>query len=98
MLTSSASSALGSGKEILANILGLSHYDELERRAKELASDRGTEADKLENTINEIGLQLTTKPKYEDEIRKIQNEISQLEERKKLKRRLSPACTVRKCL
>ena len=73
----------GERKEILANILGLSHYDELERRAKELAGDRRTEADKLENAINEIELQLATKPKYEDEIRKIQNEISQLEERKK---------------
>ncbi len=73
----------GERKEILANILGLSHYDELERRAKELAGDRRTEADKLENAINEIELQLATKPKYEDEIRKIQNEISQLEERRK---------------
>jgi exonuclease SbcC len=71
----------GERKEILTNILGLSHYDELARRAKELASNRRTEADKLENDINEIGLQLATKPKYEDEIRKIQNEISQLEER-----------------
>ena len=69
-------------KEILANILGLSPYDELERRAKKLASDRKIEADKLEDAINGIGLQLATKPEYEDEITKIQNEISQLEERK----------------
>ena len=74
----------GERKEILANILGLSHYDELESKAKELAGDRRTEADKFENTINEIGLQLEAKPKYDDDIRKTQNEISQLEEKRKI--------------
>lgn len=69
----------GEHKEILANILGLSHYDELERRAKDIANDRKIEAGMLENAINEIELQLATKPKHEDEIRKIQNEINQLE-------------------
>ena len=73
----------GKRKDILANILGLSQYDELERRAKELAGDRRTEADRLENAINEIGLQLVDKPKYEDEITKIQDEISKLEEKRK---------------
>lgn len=73
----------GKRKDILANILGLSQYDELERRAKELAGDRRTEADRLENAINEIGLQLADKPKYEDEITKIQDEISKLEEKRK---------------
>src|SRR4030043_1489066 len=42
----------GERKEILANILGSSHYDELERRAKDLANDRRIEAGRLENTIN----------------------------------------------
>src|SRR4030043_23238 len=74
----------GERKEILANILGLSHYDELETKAKELAGDRRTEAAKFENTINEIGLQLEAKPKYDDDIRKTQNEISQLEEKRKI--------------
>src|SRR4030043_1115055 len=73
----------GERKEILANILGLSHYDELERRAKDLANDRRIEAGRLENAINEIELQLATKPKHEDEIRKIQDEINQLEESRK---------------
>jgi exonuclease SbcC len=75
----------GERKEILANILGLSHYDELERRAKDLANDRRIEAGRLENAINEIELQLATKPKHEDEIRKTQDEINQLEESKKTK-------------
>jgi exonuclease SbcC len=73
----------GERKEILANILGLSHYDELERRAKDLANDRRIEASKLENAINEIELQLAAKPKHEDEIRKTQDEINQLEKSRK---------------
>jgi len=73
----------GERKEILANILGLSHYDELERRAKDLASDRKTEADRLENAITDIELQLADKAKYQDEAKEIQNQIAQVEERKK---------------
>jgi exonuclease SbcC len=75
----------GERKEILANILGLSHYDELESRAKEQASKRRTEADRLETAITDIEFQLANKAKYEDEIRKIQREITQLEEQSKFK-------------
>jgi len=71
----------GKRKDILTNILGLSHYDELERRAKDLANARRNKADKLEIDINEIGLQLAAKPEYEDGITKIQDEISRLEEK-----------------
>ncbi len=73
----------GERKEILANILGLSHYDELERRAKDLASDRKTEADRFENAIADIELQLADKAKYQDEAKETQNEIAQVEQRKK---------------
>jgi exonuclease SbcC len=73
----------GERKEVLANILGLSHYDELESRAKEQSTKRRTEADRLENAINEIELQLVDRIKYEDEIRKIQSEIGQLEDKRK---------------
>jgi exonuclease SbcC len=75
----------GERKEILANILGLSHYDELESRAKEQSSKRRTEADILEIAITDFELQLANKAKYEDEIRKIQSEITQLEEQSKFK-------------
>ena len=75
----------GERKEILANILGLSHYDELESRAKEQSSKRRTEADRLEIAITDFELQLANKVKYEDEIRKIQSEITQLEEQSKFK-------------
>jgi exonuclease SbcC len=70
-------------KEVLANILGLSHYDKLETRAKEQSGKRRIEADRLENAIADIELQLADKPKYEDEIHKIQNDISQVEDRRK---------------
>ena len=73
----------GERKEILANILGLSHYDELERKAKDIAGNRRAEADRLEHAITDIELQLANKAKYEDEAKEIQNEIAQLEERKK---------------
>ncbi|MGB8707252.1 MAG: SMC family ATPase [Dehalococcoidia bacterium] len=75
----------GERKEILANILGLSHYDELESRAKEQSSKRRTEADILEIAITDFELQLANKAKYEDEIRKMQREITQLEEQSKFK-------------
>src|SRR4030066_4211 len=48
----------GERKEILANILGLSHYDELESRAKEQSSKRRTESAKFENPLTEIEKQL----------------------------------------
>ncbi len=73
----------GERKEVLANILGLSHYDELESKAKEQSTKRRTEADRLENAINEIELQLVDRIKCEDEIGKTQGEISKLEERRK---------------
>jgi exonuclease SbcC len=73
----------GERKEVLANILGLSYYDKLESRAKEQSIKRRIEADRLENAINEIELQLSDRIKYEDEIEKIRGEITQLEERRK---------------
>ena len=75
----------GKRKEILANILDLSHYDELESKAKEQSSKRRTEADRLEIAITDFELQLANRVKYEDEIRKIQSEITQLEEQSKFK-------------
>ena len=75
----------GERKEILANILDLSHYDELESKAKEQSSKRRTEADRLEIAITDFELQLANKVKYEDKIRKIQSEITQLEEQSKFK-------------
>jgi len=73
----------GERKEILASILDLSRYDELERRAKDLASERRDEANKLESAINEIKHQLTHKAEDKEEVKKVLTEISQLEEQAK---------------
>jgi len=73
----------GERKEILANILDLSRYDELEKRSKNLAGDRRSEAERLESAIAEIRLQLAHKGEYEDEIENVQHDISQVEKRKK---------------
>jgi DNA repair protein SbcC/Rad50 len=73
----------GKRKEILANILGLSHFDELESRAKEQSGKRRAEADRLEIAITDIELQLANKATCEDEIKKIQSEITKLEDIKK---------------
>ena len=48
-----------------------------------MANDRKTEADSLDNAIADIELQLANKAKYEDEAKKIQNQITQVEQRKK---------------
>ena len=73
----------GQRKEILANILGLSHYDALEKRAKDLAAERRIEAATLQSTITEISLQLIHKPDYEATVNRIEQEISKLEQRKR---------------
>lgn len=73
----------GERKEVLANILGLSHYDELESRAKEQGLKRRTEADRLQNSIIDIEFQLTDRDKYENEIRKTKDEIAQIEDTRK---------------
>jgi len=61
----------GERKEILASILDLSRYDELERRDG---------ANKLESAIDEIKHQLAHKAEYEDEAKKVLHEITQLDE------------------
>ncbi len=49
-------------KKVLANILGLSRYDELEEQAKELAKQRETEKTLAESAIKDIDGQLAEKP------------------------------------
>ena len=73
----------GERKEILASILDLSRYDELEKRSKNLAVEKRARAEELESAINEIGRQLAYKAEYEDKAKKVRHEISQIEERRK---------------
>jgi len=75
--------APGERKEVLANILGLSHYEELESIAKERSANKKTEADRLQSGIIEIDLQLADRTTIKDEMVKIQSDIKQLEDKRK---------------
>ena len=66
-------------KQVLADILGLSFYDELEERAKEMAKEQETEGTQLESTIREIEDELARKPAYEAELEQAQTGLSQIE-------------------
>ncbi|MDP2731386.1 MAG: SMC family ATPase [Dehalococcoidales bacterium] len=66
-------------KEVLANILGLSSYDELEEQARELARQKENEKTLAERTVQDIGNELTQKPAYEAELKQALAELSQTE-------------------
>ena len=66
-------------KQVLADILGLSRYDELEKRAKEYARDREREKRDLENLIRSIDDELADKGEYEVQLREVGDAIAQLE-------------------
>ena len=66
-------------KQVLADILGLSLYDELEGQAKELAKQQETEKALLESAIQDISNELAQKPTYEAELEQAQSELSQIE-------------------
>jgi exonuclease SbcC len=64
---------------VLADILGLSFYDHLEERAKELARQQEMEKAQLEGAIQDIDAELAHKPDYEAELIQAQGELSCLE-------------------
>ena len=66
-------------KQVLADILGLSFYDELEERAKEQAEQQETEKTQLDSAIKDIDDELGRKPAYEAEFEKAQGELSRME-------------------
>jgi exonuclease SbcC len=66
-------------KQVLADILGLSSYDELEERAKELAKEQEAEGTQLETAIKEISDELAQKPIYEAELEQAQTGLTQIE-------------------
>ncbi|MFC1985459.1 AAA family ATPase [Chloroflexota bacterium] len=67
-------------KQVLADILGLSLYDELEEQAKERAKQKETEKAQLESSIKDIEDELVQKPAYEAELKQAQAELSHIEE------------------
>lgn len=66
-------------KEVLAYILGLSFYDELEGQARELARQQETEKTQLESTLKEISDELDRKPAYQAEMEQAEAELSRIE-------------------
>lgn len=72
-------------KEVLGDILGLSFYDELEERTKDLAKHEETEKAQLESTIKDISDELAQKPAYQIEFEQAQGELSRIEKTTKEK-------------
>ncbi|MDD4876110.1 MAG: SMC family ATPase [Dehalococcoidales bacterium] len=68
----------GDRKQVLADILGLSFYDELESRAKDRGREQETKKIQLENAIINISTELAQKPTCETEFEKVQSEYSQI--------------------
>jgi exonuclease SbcC len=66
-------------KEVLGNILGLSIYDELEERARELGKKQEADGTQLENTIGEIAGELAQKPAYQVELAGAQDGLARIE-------------------
>jgi exonuclease SbcC len=66
-------------KEVLGNVLGLSFYDELEDRAKELTKKHETDSAQLESNIGEINVELARKPDYKAELEQAEGELSRIE-------------------
>ena len=66
-------------KEVLANILGLTVYDELEEQAKERAREQEAEKAQLESMVKDIDGELAHKPAYEAELGEAQGKLSRLE-------------------
>jgi len=66
-------------KQVLADILGLSFYDELEGQAKDLAKQQETEKAQLDSTIKDINDELARKPAYEAEFEQAQSELFPIE-------------------
>jgi len=63
-------------KEVLAQILGLALYDELEERAREMARQRETERLQVESTLGGLSEELARRPAYEAELEQAQNELA----------------------
>ena len=63
-------------KEVLASILGLAAYDQLEAAAKEQARQREVERAQLESSIGEMGEELARKPELDTEAAQAESELA----------------------
>jgi exonuclease SbcC len=66
-------------KQVLADILRLSIYDELEEQAKELAKHQEAEGAQLDSAIKDISEELAQKPIYEAELEQAQTRLIEVE-------------------
>ena len=66
-------------KEVLADILELFLYDQLEEHAKNLAKEQEMEEAQLESAIKDISDELAHKPAYEAEFEQAQSELFRIE-------------------
>ncbi len=66
----------GERKEVLASILGLSLYDELERLARDRAREKDLEHRSRTQVLERIGQQLERKDQYEADLAETQSSIS----------------------
>jgi len=66
-------------KEVLADILGLSFYDDLEGQARELAKQQEAEIAQTESAIKDISDELDHKPAYQIELEQAESELSRIE-------------------
>jgi len=66
-------------KQVLADILGFSFYDELEEQAKDIAKHQETEKRQLDSAIKDIGDELAQKPTYQAEFEQAQGKLSRIE-------------------
>ncbi|MFQ5924612.1 MAG: AAA family ATPase [Dehalococcoidia bacterium] len=66
-------------KETLADILGLSFYDELEERARNYARERERDRRGLENDIKDIDDDLAHREEYEIQLKGVMEAIAELE-------------------
>ncbi len=86
----------GERKEIIATILNLSQYDELERKAKEKALQKKGEIAELDNSIEDIDTQLSRLNEHETKLGEIQQVLDNIEKEKKQKEQLLSALRVQK--
>jgi len=66
-------------KEVLASILGLSIYDTLEEKAKELARTHEADNAQLENLIKDIATDLARKPEFTAELEKAEIDLNNID-------------------
>ena len=71
----------GKRKEILADILDLSRYDQLEAKARERSRAAAAEATDLERDINGMDAELVREPEYQEAVAALQTQIDELRAR-----------------